>query len=67
MGDVGKRDASLAAVLAAVIDAEHVPYLAAHRYKDTGLRKRAQWEQVWEQQREEDRTGQRLDIKVPPK
>ncbi|MFF9656940.1 DUF7008 domain-containing protein [Streptomyces griseoluteus] len=26
-----------------------------------------QWEQVWEQQREEDRTGKRLDIKVPPK
>ncbi|MER5401422.1 BREX-2 system adenine-specific DNA-methyltransferase PglX [Streptomyces sp. NPDC002599] len=64
---LGKRDASLATVLAAVIEAEHVPYLAALRYKDTGLRKRAQWEQVWEQQREEDRTGQRLDIKVPPK
>ncbi|WP_229899042.1 BREX-2 system adenine-specific DNA-methyltransferase PglX [Streptomyces capoamus] len=64
---LGKRDASLATVLAAVIDAEHVPYLAALRYKDSGLRKRAQWEQVWEQQREEDRTGQRLDIKVPPK
>ncbi|MFJ4689805.1 BREX-2 system adenine-specific DNA-methyltransferase PglX [Streptomyces sp. NPDC088766] len=64
---LGKRDASLATVLAAVIEAEHVPYLAALRYKDTGMRKRAQWEQVWEQQREEDRTGQRLDIKVPPK
>ncbi|MFD7700544.1 BREX-2 system adenine-specific DNA-methyltransferase PglX [Streptomyces caelestis] len=64
---LGKRDASLATVLAAVIEAEHVPYLAALRYKDSGLRKRAQWEQVWEQQREEDRTGQRLDIKVPPK
>ncbi|MEU6588927.1 BREX-2 system adenine-specific DNA-methyltransferase PglX [Streptomyces sp. NPDC046881] len=64
---LGKRDASLATVLAAVIDPEHVPYLAALRYKDSGLRKRAQWEQVWEQQREEDRTGQRLDIKVPPK
>jgi hypothetical protein len=64
---LGKRDASLATVLAAVIEAEHVPYLAALRYKDTGLRKRDQWEQGWEQQREEDRTGQRLDIKVPPK
>ncbi|WP_406838506.1 BREX-2 system adenine-specific DNA-methyltransferase PglX [Streptomyces sp. AHU1] len=64
---LGKRDASLATVLAAVIEAEHVPYLAALRYKDTGLRKRTQWEQVWKQQREEDRTGQRLDIKVPPK
>ncbi|WP_030861103.1 BREX-2 system adenine-specific DNA-methyltransferase PglX [Streptomyces sp. NRRL S-37] len=64
---LGKRDASLATVLAAVLEAEHVPYLAALRYKDSGLRKRAQWEQVWEQQREEDRTGKRLDIKVPPK
>ncbi|MET9149756.1 BREX-2 system adenine-specific DNA-methyltransferase PglX [Streptomyces griseoflavus] len=64
---LGKRDASLSTVLAAVIEAEHVPYLAALRYKDSGLRKRAQWEQVWEQQREEDRTGKRLDIKVPPK
>ncbi len=50
-----------------MVDAEHVPYLAAYRYKDTGLRKRAQWEDVWEQQREEDRTGTRLDIPVPPK
>ncbi|MFD0249393.1 BREX-2 system adenine-specific DNA-methyltransferase PglX [Streptomyces sp. NPDC127113] len=64
---LGKRDASLATVLGAVIEAEHVPYVAALRYKDSGLRKRDQWEQVWEQQREEDLTGKRLDIKVPPK
>ncbi|WUU76823.1 BREX-2 system adenine-specific DNA-methyltransferase PglX [Streptomyces microflavus] len=64
---LGKRDASLATVLAAVIEPEHVPYLSVLRYKETGLRKRAQWEQAWEQQREEDRTGQRLDIAVPPK
>ncbi|MFD5801668.1 DUF7008 domain-containing protein [Streptomyces sp. NPDC127020] len=56
---LGKRDTSLAIVLAAVIEAEHVPYAAALRYKDSGLRKRVQWE--------EDRTGERLDIKVPPK
>ncbi|MFF2974645.1 BREX-2 system adenine-specific DNA-methyltransferase PglX [Streptomyces albidoflavus] len=64
---LGDRDASLATVLDAVVRDEHVPYLAAHRYKETGLRKRAQWERVWEQQREEDRTGERLDIAVPPK
>jgi hypothetical protein len=62
-----KPEASLAAVLQAVIENEHVPYLAALRYKEPGLRKRAQWERVWDQQREEDRTGERLDIKVPPK
>ncbi|MFJ9700587.1 BREX-2 system adenine-specific DNA-methyltransferase PglX [Streptomyces fradiae] len=64
---MGKRDATLAQVLADIIATEHVPYLAALRYKDSGLRKRAQWDEVWDLQREEDRTGQRLDIPVPPK
>lgn len=64
---LGKPNLSLTQVLTDVVDAEHVPYLAAYRYKDTGLRKRAQWEGVWEQQREEDRTGERLNIPVPPK
>lgn len=60
-------DADLADVITAITDAEHVPYLAALRYKDTGLRKRAQWERTWDAQREEDATGQRLNIPVPPK
>ncbi|MFE5993774.1 BREX-2 system adenine-specific DNA-methyltransferase PglX [Streptomyces sp. NPDC056453] len=64
---LGKRDMPLEAVLAEALDAEHVPYLAALRYKDTGLRKRAEWEEVWERQREEDTTGERLNIPVPPK
>lgn len=64
---LGKRDLALAQVLAEIVAEEHVPYLAALRYKPAGLRKRAEWEQVWEMQREEDRTGTRLDIPVPPK
>lgn len=64
---LGKRDMPLALVLADVLATEHVPYLSAHRYKDTGLRKRAEWEETWELQREEDATGMRLDIAVPPK
>lgn len=64
---LGKPDLPLAQVLAEVVANEHVPYLTAMRYKDTGLRIREQWEQVWEMQREEDRTGQRLDIAVPSK
>ncbi|MFH9007221.1 BREX-2 system adenine-specific DNA-methyltransferase PglX [Streptomyces afghaniensis] len=62
-----KRDATLATVLANVIAPEHVPFLAALRYEDEGLRKYEQWERVWELQREEDLTGERLDIPVPPK
>ncbi|MEU5611127.1 BREX-2 system adenine-specific DNA-methyltransferase PglX [Streptomyces sparsogenes] len=64
---LGKPDLPLGQILAEIIADEHVPYLAAMRYKDSGLRKRAQWEHVWERQREEDRTGQRLNIDVPPK
>lgn len=64
---MGKPDLPLAGVLAEVVADEHVPYLAAMRYKDAGLRKREQWEEVWELQREEDRTGKQLDIAVPPK
>jgi hypothetical protein len=64
---LGKPDLRLADVLREVLADEHVPYLSALRYKDPGLRKRAQWERVWEQQREEDATGERLDIPVPPK
>ncbi|MFF8816285.1 BREX-2 system adenine-specific DNA-methyltransferase PglX [Streptomyces pactum] len=62
-----KPDLPLADVLAEIVADEHVPYLAAMRYKDSGLRNREQWEQVWDMQREEDRTGKRLDIPVPPK
>jgi hypothetical protein len=61
------EDAELAKVIADITQDEHLPHLAALRYKDPGLRKRAQWERTWELQREEDATGKRLDIPVPPK
>ena len=54
-------------MIAEITDAEHVPFLAALRYKDTGLRKRRQWEETWDLQRQEDATGKRLNIPVPPK
>jgi len=60
-------DADLADVLKKIIADEHVPLLAACRYKPSGLDKRAQWERTWDLQREEDATGQRQDIPVPPK
>lgn len=61
------RGATLSDVLAVVLATEHVPCVSALRYKESGLRKRAQWEQVWELQRSEDRTGEALGIPVPPK
>ncbi|MEU6698846.1 BREX-2 system adenine-specific DNA-methyltransferase PglX [Pseudonocardia sp. NPDC046786] len=62
-----RRDMTLAQVLEQVVADEHVPYLAAMRYKDSGLEKRAEWERTWEGQREEDRTGTNLNLPVPPK
>jgi hypothetical protein len=63
----GGSNAELSQVVAEITEAEHLPYLAALRYVDSGLRKRAQWERTWALQREEDATGQRLNIPVPPK
>ncbi|WP_046471921.1 BREX-2 system adenine-specific DNA-methyltransferase PglX [Allosalinactinospora lopnorensis] len=64
----------LADVVAELITEEHVPFLAALRYKPTGLKKRADWEHVWELQRQEDAAPDepakrriRDSIPVPPK
>ncbi|MDT0304253.1 BREX-2 system adenine-specific DNA-methyltransferase PglX [Streptomonospora wellingtoniae] len=69
-------DKDFSAVIAEVVQTEHVPHLAALRYKETGMDKRRQWEYVWDKQREEDALNadlpegepeKRLNIPVPPK
>lgn len=64
----GMRDQSIATSLTALLADEAVPFLAAHRLKDSGMRKREAWEHTWDLQRREDE-GERLDdpIPVPPK
>jgi hypothetical protein len=64
----------LGAVVAELVADEHVPYLAALRYKDSGLQTRAEWEHTWELQRQEDAAATeeekrriRDSIPVPPK
>jgi hypothetical protein len=64
----------LATVVADLLTNEHVPFLSALRYKPTGLRKRADWENVWDLQRQEDAAPDepskrkiRETIPVPPK
>ncbi|GGT06941.1 DNA methylase [Streptomyces atratus] len=64
----------LATVVAELLADEHVPFLPALRYKPSGLKKRADWEHVWELQREEDAAPDepakrkiRDAIPVPPK
>jgi hypothetical protein len=46
---------------------EAVPYLAAYRYTEAGLRKREAWEETWALQRREDAGEKVGPIPVPPK
>ncbi|MFI5866923.1 BREX-2 system adenine-specific DNA-methyltransferase PglX [Streptomyces sp. NPDC051546] len=64
----------LPAVVAALMTDEHVPFLPALRYKPSGLKKREDWEHVWDLQRQEDAAPNepakrkiRDGIPVPPK
>lgn len=50
----GRADVNLEALVADLVAKESVPFLAALRYSETGLRKRAQWEETWDKQRRED-------------
>jgi hypothetical protein len=50
-----------------LVAGESVPFLPVLRYTDTGLRKRAQWEDTWALQRREDAGEQVGKIPVPPK
>lgn len=64
---VGSPDFSLVAQLTALVKNEAVPHAAAARYTDTGLRKRAQWEDTWALQRQEDAGEDVVAIPMPPK
>ncbi|MGH8721747.1 MAG: BREX-2 system adenine-specific DNA-methyltransferase PglX, partial [Burkholderiales bacterium] len=50
----GRADVDLARLVEELVVAEAVPYLAAWRHTDTGLRTRASWERTWALQRQED-------------
>ncbi|CAG9172596.1 hypothetical protein LMG23992_02276 [Cupriavidus laharis] len=50
----GHADFDLPQLVAELVVAEAVPALPAQRYTDTGLRKRAQWQDTWTLQRRED-------------
>jgi hypothetical protein len=63
----GRPDVPVMQSLVRLLADEAVPFLAAYRYKDSGLRKREAWEETWRLQRLED-AGQKVGtIAVPPK
>lgn len=63
----GRRDVPMTTSLTRLLVDEAVPYLAAYRLKETGMRKRAAWEETWDLQRREDAGEQVGPIAVPPK
>ena len=63
----GRPDVPVTSSLVQLLEDEAVPFLAAYRYKDSGLRKREVWEATWDLQRREDRHEQVGKVDVPPK
>jgi hypothetical protein len=63
----GRPDVPVTQSLVRLLADEAVPYLAAYRYKDSGLRKREAWEETWRLQRREDAGEKVGPIEVPPK
>jgi hypothetical protein len=63
----GRDEADIAPLVDELARAEAVPYLAALRYTDAGMRKYAQWLQTWELQRREDAGEDVGTVRVPPK
>jgi hypothetical protein len=62
----GNPEPNLATVIGSLASTEAVPYLAAYRYKPSGLEKFREWQTVWALQRCEDQ-GKDVSIPVPPK
>lgn len=50
----GRADFDVTRLVGELVAAESVPFLPVLRYTETGLRKRAQWEDCWALQRRED-------------
>ncbi len=63
----GRPDVPVTQSLVRLLADEAVPFLAAYRYKDSGLRKRETWEETWRLQRLEDAGEKVGPIAVPPK
>jgi hypothetical protein len=63
----GRPDVPVTQSLVRLLADEAVPYLAAYRHKESGLRKREAWEKTWTLQRREDAGAKIGPIEVPPK
>jgi hypothetical protein len=62
-----RSDFNVDRLVAELVAAEVVPYLPTLRYTESGLRKRVDWEQTWNMQRQEDAIDVRSDLSVDEK
>jgi len=58
----GRPDFDVAGLVEDLATSDAVPILPIHRYKAPGLRKRGEWERVWNLQRREDAVDAELDV-----
>jgi hypothetical protein len=63
----GRDDVDVAELVSVLVNGEAVPFLAAFRYKPSGLRKWEQWCETWALQRREDAGEDVGEIPVPPR
>jgi hypothetical protein len=61
---VGAAGFDVTALVGQLVEKASVPFLPGLRYKATGLRKHAEWKEVWELQRKEDAIDARTSL--PP-
>lgn len=61
----GRDDFDVSKLVADLTDAESVPFLAAWRYTDDGLRKHEAWEETWKLQRQEDAIDEKIAASTP--
>jgi len=58
----GRPDFDFANLVAELVLEEGVPFLPVLRYRPSGLRKRAQWQETWRLQRREDEIDARAEL-----
>ncbi len=63
----GHQNIRISEALKDLLSPEAVPYLAAFRLKDSGMRKFADWQRTWDLQTREDRGEDVGKVPVPPK
>ena len=54
----------LVKLISELVDSEGVPFLAGFRYAETGMEKRASWEETWRLQRLEDEDKKKLEAEL---